>query len=74
MGNFEACIADYKKVRKLDPNQDMRTLIQEAKIAATKAKEKDYYGSLGITSDATDAEVKKSYRKAALLWHPDRHK
>jgi DnaJ-class molecular chaperone len=49
-------------------------LIKEAKHAATQAKKKDYYGSLGVTKDASDAEIKKSYRKAALLWHPDRHK
>ena len=32
----------------------------------------DYYGILGLTSDATLADVKKAYRKLARQHHPDR--
>ncbi|XP_014772620.1 dnaJ homolog subfamily B member 13 [Octopus bimaculoides] len=32
----------------------------------------DYYDILNITRSATDAEIKKSYRKLALLYHPDK--
>ena len=33
----------------------------------------DYYGILGLTSDATLADVKKAYRKLARQHHPDRN-
>ena len=33
----------------------------------------DYYGNLGLTSDATLADVKKAYRKLARQHHPDRN-
>jgi hypothetical protein len=33
----------------------------------------DYYSILGLTSDATLAEVKKAYRKLARQHHPDRN-
>jgi hypothetical protein len=33
----------------------------------------DYYGILGLTSDATLADIKKAYRKLARQHHPDRN-
>lgn len=33
---------------------------------------KDLYGILGIKKDATEDEIKKSYRKLALKYHPDK--
>jgi hypothetical protein len=33
----------------------------------------DYYGILGLTSDATLADVKKAYRKLTRQHHPDRN-
>ncbi|KAF2841479.1 DnaJ-domain-containing protein [Patellaria atrata CBS 101060] len=37
-------------------------------------KETKLYDQLGIKSDATNDEIKKAYRKAALKWHPDKNK
>ena len=34
---------------------------------------KDHYAALGLSSDATLAEVKKAFRQQASLHHPDRN-
>ena len=40
---------------------------------APKTKQRDFYSILGLKKNAKEAEIKKSYRKLTLQYHPDRN-
>jgi len=35
-----------------------------------KSKRKDYYKILGVDKNASESEIKKAYRKMAIIHHP----
>ena len=68
---FDDAVRDYELANKMDRgNQEVRQLLQQAKLELKKSKRKDYYKILGVTKDANDDDIKKAYRKRALVHHP----
>ncbi len=50
---------------RMDSNNPASSLFDEEDV--------DLYAVLGLESTATDEGIKKTYRKLALIYHPDRH-
>lgn len=73
LGEYEECVKDYEKAYNMEKTKENKKLLQDAKIALKRSKRLDYYKILGIGRNATDDEIKKAYRKRALVHHPDRH-
>ncbi|XP_050675516.1 dnaJ homolog subfamily C member 7 [Leptidea sinapis] len=73
LGEFEEAVKDYERLYKIDKSKINKQLLTEAKIALKKSKRKDYYKILGVEKSASEDEIKKAYRKRALVHHPDRH-
>uniref|UniRef100_A0A7N6AJC7 J domain-containing protein n=1 Tax=Anabas testudineus TaxID=64144 RepID=A0A7N6AJC7_ANATE len=70
---YEEAVRDYEKVYQTEKTSDHKHLLKMAQLELKKSKRKDYYKVLGVGKNATDDEIKKAYRKRALMHHPDRH-
>ncbi|KAG9323716.1 hypothetical protein KVV02_006439 [Mortierella alpina] len=71
---YEEAVRDLKSALEFDKsNRDIRRELQSAELELKKSLRKDYYKVLGIGKDASDSEIKKAYRKQALIYHPDKN-
>lgn len=50
-----------------------KQLLKNAQVELKKSKRKDYYKILGVNKNASEDEIKKAYRKRALMHHPGTH-
>ena len=71
---WEDALHTYSKVKEFAPQTPgLREKLRAAQLEIKKSKRKDYYKILKVDKGAGDSEIKKAYRKAAVLWHPDKH-
>lgn len=55
------------------PLAEHKQLLKNAQVELKKSKRKDYYKILGVDKNASEDEIKKAYRKRALMHHPGTH-
>lgn len=72
-GNHDEAVRDYEFLFKKEQSAESKSALREAKRLQKLSKRKDYYKILGLNQACTEEEIKKAYRKCALLHHPDRH-
>lgn len=74
LGNWDEAVRELKNIAEANPgDSSIRKEIREAELELKKSKRKDYYKILDVEKDATEADIKKAYRKMAILHHPDKN-
>lgn len=73
LSDFDNAVRDYEKAFKMDRSPENKRLLEDAKLALINSKRKDYYKMFGVDKNATIVEIKKAYKRKALVHHPDRH-
>lgn len=74
MEKYEVAIDDLKTAVEASPeDRTLRQELKSAELELKKSQRKDYYKILGIEKDAGETEIKKGYRKQALVNHPDKN-
>lgn len=73
-GNWEDAVRELKSLQEQDPNDAaIAKEVRKAELELKKSKRKDYYKILGIEKDASETDIKKAYRKLAIIHHPDKN-
>lgn len=72
--NYDAAINSLNTAKEYHPShaQMIQQKLQDAQLALKKSKQKDYYKVLGVDRDAGEREIKKAYRSAVKIHHPDK--
>lgn len=73
-GNWEEAVRELKALAEKEPQDaTLAKDIRKAEMELKKSKRKDYYKIVGVEKDADDNQIKKAYRKAAIIHHPDKN-
>ncbi len=73
-GDWESAVRELKELQEQDPSDgSIAKDLRNAELELKKSKRKDYYNILGVEKDADENQIKKAYRKAAIIHHPDKN-
>lgn len=73
-GKWEDAVRELKQLQEQEPQDaGIARDVRNAELELKKSKRKDYYKILGVEKDADENQIKKAYRKAAIIHHPDKN-
>lgn len=73
LGDYESAEQSVRRAQTLNPSLNLNSKVKTYAQLAKKARHKDYYRILEVQKTSSVAEIKKSYRKLAMKYHPDKN-
>ncbi|XP_055301196.1 uncharacterized protein LOC129567864 [Sitodiplosis mosellana] len=70
---FKNAVVDYELLFKKFKLNEAENLLRKAKCALQRFQSDNYYDVLDVNRTASTDEIKKSFKKLALIHHPDKH-
>lgn len=71
---YQDAVRALEHAAKEDPqNAELARQLKQAQLELKKSKRKNYYKILEVNKDADTATIKRTYRKLALMHHPDKN-
>ena len=73
-GDWESAVREYKSIQETYPGEPgIQRDVRTAELELKKSKRKDYYKILSVDRDANEGDIKKAYRRLAIVHHPDKN-